>query len=213
MELRILLGNYKNRAIKILPGVGIRPTLVRARRVLFDTLQYYLGTEFSMLDAFAGSGVIGIEALSRGATNVIFFDINRKIIKMIESNLREMRNITGMYLTHTASALTPPKGQPVDVIYLDPPYEQSFILPKVIKKLNKYNWIHPETIIVIEIPSDFHKEKTMQYFNCYFKESIISNSRLLFFKACILLENDFFLNKEEIQEEEKEEGNSVALNS
>jgi 16S rRNA (guanine966-N2)-methyltransferase len=180
MELRVIGGVYKNRNIKLNKKASARPTLVRARRIIFDTLQYKIPEQFTFLDAFAGSGINGIEALSRNASEVIFFDFCTFAIKSINENLKKMEKLPGRYSIIKTNIFKPPEGKPVDVVFLDPPYNKAFIIPDVIEKLEKYNWIAEGTIIIIEhsrrntivIDSKFVK----------FKESSVGNSIIQFFK-------------------------------
>lgn len=180
MELRIIGGIYKNRSIKIPKKAQIRPTLVRARTIVFDTLCNKLPNNFTFLDAFAGSGIMGIEALSRSAEKVVFFDINKEATTAISSTLKKMEKIPGAYSVICTSVFRPPAGSPVDVIFLDPPYTKFFIIPDIVEKLNKYGWIKSGTYIVAEIPLG---EKIQMGEACeWFKTSTISNSMLQFFK-------------------------------
>ena len=145
MDLRILGGIYKHRRIKLHSSFHDRPTLVRSRRMIFDILMNYIEVGFSFLDVFAGSGVMGIEALSRGASKVVFFDINSLYLKTIEKNLINMEKIIGIYSTIKTNALCPPDGSNFDVIFLDPPYEKYYIinqnetkkLPEIIESMIK----------------------------------------------------------------------------
>ena len=180
MNLRVLGGAYKNRAISFdKKKTKIRPTLVRARQVVFDTLLNRLQHDFSFLDCFAGSGAMGIEALSRQASRVVFFDIDPVVVKSINENLTKMEKIPGEYFVIKTSAFRPPEGQPVDIIFLDPPYDKSFIIPKVLQKLHNANWIRPGTYVITENYIKDHIQLTDNY--QLFKESAISNSILKFY--------------------------------
>lgn len=147
MSLRILSGFYKNRAIKM-KKEGVRPTLATMRKRIFDILE--IDEEDTFLDVFAGSGIMGMEALSRGAKRAIFFDINPRNLKTIEENLKNMEKIPGSFSCIKTNSLRPPKGSPVNIIFCDPPYLNGKILPDVVAKLHKYNWIGPKTVVVAE---------------------------------------------------------------
>jgi 16S rRNA (guanine966-N2)-methyltransferase len=183
MELRLTAGIYKNRSVKV-PKKGVRPTLVRARTYIFDVLLNLLGKGFSFLDVFAGSGIMGMEALSREASNVVFFDINLESIKLINENLRQMEKIPGTYMVRKQNALVPCKGGKMDVIFLDPPYECSFIIPDVLKKLNKYGWIGESTLIITEVNKK-EKDFTFPFDVEFIKEKLISRSLIKFHKVKI----------------------------
>ncbi|MFN9116247.1 MAG: 16S rRNA (guanine(966)-N(2))-methyltransferase RsmD, partial [Bacteroidota bacterium] len=187
VDLRIISGIYKNRNIKIDPKAGIRPTLVRSRKTIFDTIYSRIGKIDKFLDVFAGSGVMGMEAMSRGADDVVFFEINKTAIRYIEKNLRSMEKLPGKYSVLNCNALRPFEGQSMDVVFLDPPYDKYFIIPDVLKKLQKYGWIGQNTIVVIEY---FYKNKiklSSEY--KIFKDTKVSNSVIQFFTY--LPEEDF----------------------
>lgn len=179
--MKIGSGIYKNRSVKVVSDIS-RPTTVRTRKVIFDILQYMVPSDFRFLDVFAGSGIMGMEALSRGASNVIFFDIEPKCIKLIEKNLKGMEKITGSYSVHKCNALTPPKGSPIDVIFLDPPYDKPQLIHGALKKLYKYGWIDEETIIIVEK----NEKTTIKPFSNMklklLKDRVISRTLIQFFQ-------------------------------
>jgi 16S rRNA (guanine966-N2)-methyltransferase len=148
--LRVLSGTYKRKSIKLPSELSVRPTLVRARKMIFDVLIHHLGRDFTFLDAFAGSGIMGIEALSLGASKVIFFDNNPRVIRNLRSNLESFHS--AVYTVIKTNSLSPPHGSPVDVIFIDPPYKKIDIVSDVIKKLKKYGWINDNTLIILEVP-------------------------------------------------------------
>lgn len=148
ITIKILGGLYANRRIKLFSATGLRPTLMRAKIVLFDTLNFQEG--WSFLDVFAGSGSIGLEALSRGASKVIFFDISSKYVKNIQRNIDEMPNVSGLGSVFCVNVFRPPHGRPVNVIFVDPPYVDGGLIPDVLNKLLKHNWIDTNTIIITE---------------------------------------------------------------
>jgi len=124
---RIIAGRGKGRRLKTPGGLETRPTGARVRQTLFDILAPRLpGCRF--LDAFAGSGAIGIEALSRGAALVVFVDSSAGAIAAIRENARALAPGGGEPLVFRQDALVAlsalaASGRRFDVIYLDPPYE------------------------------------------------------------------------------------------
>lgn len=118
--MRVIAGEFRSRRLKSLPGSATRPTPDRLRETLFDILAPRLaGAVF--LDGYAGTGAVGIEALSRGARHVYFLERNRAALEVIRENLAalglEPRGtvVTGPVL------LTLPR-YPADIVFLDPPY-------------------------------------------------------------------------------------------
>ena len=118
--MRVIAGEFRSRRLKSLPGAALRPTPDRLREALFSVLAPRLaGCTF--LDAYAGCGAVGIEALSRGASRAVFIETHRPAVRVIEENLRllgtEARSlvIRGQVLKHL------PRIE-ADIIFLDPPY-------------------------------------------------------------------------------------------
>lgn len=125
MSLKILGGKFRNRSLKSPPSEETRPTLGVVRKAVFDILQDEIeGAHF--LDLFAGSGAVGIEALSRGACFVTFVEKSRKSFSCIKANL-ETLCLTDQaqlisYDVQAALKTLTKKGAVFDLIYIDPPY-------------------------------------------------------------------------------------------
>jgi len=88
-QIRIIAGSLKNRRIRVPPGEAVRPTSDRAREALFNIL----GTRVegaTVLDLYAGSGALGIEAFSRGAAVVTFLEADRKVLRVLQDNIRDL---------------------------------------------------------------------------------------------------------------------------
>jgi 16S rRNA (guanine(966)-N(2))-methyltransferase RsmD len=119
--MRVIAGEFRSRQLKTLPGLETRPTPDRLREALFNVLAPEIGGA-QFLDAYAGSGAVGIEALSRGAAKAIFIERSRAAAAVINENLRALglgpraHVIHGKVLSHLA------QYRP-DVVFLDPPYE------------------------------------------------------------------------------------------
>lgn len=179
MDLRIIGGIYKNRKIKMTKKGEIRPTLVRARKMIFDTFLYQAPEKFSFLDVFAGSGAMGIEALSRRASDVVFFDNNKNTIKTILDNLKPLDKIQGLYSCIYTNIFMCPEGKKMNVVFLDPPYDKYYIIPDVLKRLEQQKWIGDGTIVIVE----FFCKHPLNLKDNYvlFKDKKISNSIFQFF--------------------------------
>jgi len=124
---RIIAGRGKGRRLKTPAGLETRPTAARLRQSLFDILAPELpGCRF--LDAFAGSGAIGLEALSRGAARVVFVDVSAPAIAAIRENVAALAAAGGSVQVlrqdaRLALAALADSGVRFDVVYLDPPYD------------------------------------------------------------------------------------------
>ncbi|HEY1336475.1 MAG TPA: 16S rRNA (guanine(966)-N(2))-methyltransferase RsmD [Bryobacteraceae bacterium] len=119
--MRVIAGEFRSRRLKSIPGAATRPTPDRLRETLFDILTPHIqGAVF--VDAYAGTGAVGIEALSRGAKHVYFLERNRHALEAIHKNLDSLG------LKQRATVLTGPAAltiarQQADIVFLDPPYD------------------------------------------------------------------------------------------
>ena len=134
--MRIVAGAYKGRVIEAPKGEGTRPTVDRVREALFSSLFSQRGSFEGaiVLDAFAGSGALGIEALSRGAQFAAFYENNSGAYKALLKNLAQCGVEENKRSVNRCDILSnPPRMQvpPFDLVFLDPPYEYE---PKVIAK-------------------------------------------------------------------------------
>ena len=128
--MRVIAGEYGGRPLKAPKGSGTRPTTDRIKESLMSSLLSILGSFEGMhvLDAFAGSGGLGIECLSRGAASVAFFDKDRNAINAVKDNLASLRIGPGQAIVRMADALgggAVTATQPFDLVLLDPPYAYS----------------------------------------------------------------------------------------
>lgn len=118
--MRVIAGEFRSRVLKTLPGMEVRPTPDRLREALFSILAPSLeGAVF--LDAYAGTGSVGIEALSRGALRAVFIEKNRAAMLVIRENLRSLKieDRAEVVFGRTAQLIA---RQQADIVFLDPPY-------------------------------------------------------------------------------------------
>jgi 16S rRNA (guanine(966)-N(2))-methyltransferase RsmD len=119
--MRVIAGEFRSRRLKSLPGLDTRPTPDRLREALFNVLAPVVeGCVF--VDAYAGTGAVGIEALSRGAKRVVFLESNRAAVELIEENLRTLgADARAEVVRGKAGLLVGRYG--ADIVFADPPYE------------------------------------------------------------------------------------------
>ena len=127
--MRVITGTARGRRLETLPGDNTRPTGEKVKESLFSAIQFDIEGR-RVLDLFAGSGQLGIEALSRGASGCVFVDKNTDAVKIIKQNLQhtglmEKAQVLG---TDASSYLTRP-GDRFDLVFLDPPYASGLLLP------------------------------------------------------------------------------------
>ncbi|MBI3693893.1 MAG: 16S rRNA (guanine(966)-N(2))-methyltransferase RsmD [Acidobacteria bacterium] len=140
--MRVIGGRFRSRRLKTLPGRALRPTSDRMRETLFDVLGEELkGKVF--VDAYAGSGAVGIEALSRGAARVVFIESDRKAVAVIWKNLRALGLEAQVVARPVLSALG---GMAADIVFLDPPYEEKAEYERALRRLGEA----PPPLVVAE---------------------------------------------------------------
>ena len=153
--MRIIAGAYRSRPLKSLPGLELRPTSDRLRETLFNVLAASSTLEDSVwLDLFAGTGAVGIEALSRGAGQVYFVESERKHARLLRDNLKSLKIAEGfdVYESEVASALRSldASGETCDFCFLDPPYQMRGAYERTLDFLGESRLIGPSSIVIAE---------------------------------------------------------------
>lgn len=161
--MRVISGNARGKKLVSLEGLNTRPTLDRVKEALFNIIQFDIQDK-NVLDLFAGSGAIGIEAISRGAKSATFCDNSMDAIKIIETNIKNTRSTEKAVLLHRDYSLAlkylAKNNTKFDIIYLDPPYKTDFA-EKAIDEIINLNLLSKEGIIILET-DDTNKEETIK---------------------------------------------------
>ena len=153
---RIVAGEARGRRLAVPEGRDTRPTSDRVREALFASLEADLGglTGRHFLDLYAGSGAVGIEALSRGAAPVVLVEANRRAAGVIRQNLRTVGLPGGEVLMGKVERLVtapPPAAAPFDVVFIDPPYAMTGeAVTGVLTGLRDQGWIADDAALVLE---------------------------------------------------------------
>ena len=167
--MRIITGSRRGRKLKTLEGLAVRPTPDRVKEALFNILQFNVeGRVF--LDLFAGSGQIGLEALSRGAALCVFVDSAKESIRVVEKNIQS----TGLgdrakVVGSDFAAYLRGSREMFDIAFLDPPYRTGLLeqaLPLVAQRMNPGGVIlceHPKDEALPEAAGAFRLHKTYRY--------------------------------------------------
>ena len=150
--MRIIAGQWRGRQIKALVGQQTRPTADRARETLFSMVTSRLGgcTGLAVADLFAGSGALGLEALSRGASHCLFIEQDRAAIAAIRDNVTALGAGTQADVRQGAADRPGIAAKPFDLIFIDPPYG-TINLAQLLDDLTCQGWTHDATIISVEI--------------------------------------------------------------
>ncbi len=152
--MRIIAGTWRGKRLSAPTGDSTRPTADRARQALFDMLTHapWGGRELiegaSVLDAFAGTGALGLEALSRGAADVTFMENGRDALVALGANVAACK-AGGRARILAVDATRPPRGGPSRIVFLDPPYDHD-LLNLSLHALRESGWIVTGTIVVAE---------------------------------------------------------------
>jgi 16S rRNA (guanine966-N2)-methyltransferase len=147
--MRIIAGQWRGRPLVAPKGDATRPTTDRTRETLFSMLVSRLGSfeGLRVADLFAGSGALGLEALSRGAAHCTFVEQDRPAIDALKTNIAKLGAV-GDVRAQSVLALGP-TAQPFDLILMDPPYGTGAGVV-ALEKLNRHRWIAPSAWISIE---------------------------------------------------------------
>lgn len=177
--MRIIAGKYKRTPLNTLNGEDItRPTKDMVREALFSSITVYSDTCF--LDLFAGSGAIGLEALSRGAKDAVFNDISKEAVKVIKSNLEKVKENRKVLNLDYKDCLRKLEGQSFDYIYCDPPYDFKEY-GDILSYVEQYRLLNEKGIIIVEARKNTDLEESYPGFEKY-KEKRYGISKLLYYR-------------------------------
>ena len=152
---RIIAGAQGGRRLAAPPGAGTRPTSDRVREALFSALETLTDLDGArVLDLYAGSGAVGLEALSRGAAHTLLVEHDARAARTIRENIRALGVAARAQLvtTKVAQALaTPPADGPYDVVFADPPYPMGDDeVAAALTALTRQGWLAPDAVVVVE---------------------------------------------------------------
>lgn len=149
--MRVIAGKAKSLRLKTIEGMNTRPTTDRIKETLFNMIQPYLA-DCRFLDVFAGSGGIGIEALSRGADSCVFIEQQRNAAACIRENLKftHLDQQAQVLVMDAVAAIRRLDGEdPFHCIFMDPPYDKGLELD-VLRALKDTSLIDEETLLIVE---------------------------------------------------------------
>ncbi|GBQ88512.1 N-6 adenine-specific DNA methylase [Acetobacter nitrogenifigens DSM 23921 = NBRC 105050] len=158
-HVRIIGGDRRGRQLQAPPGSVTRPTADRVRQALFDMVLHasWGGRDavegVAVLDGFAGTGALGLEALSRGAASCAFFERDRAALAALRVNITACRKEDASRV-FAGDILAPPKAvNPCGLVFLDPPYGKG--LPALaLNALTARGWIAPDALVIVETAKD-----------------------------------------------------------
>ena len=157
--MRIISGNARGTKLYTLEGNNTRPTLDRVKEALFNKINFQL-EEAIVLDLFAGSGALGLEALSRGSKIAYFGENSHQAAKVIEKNIQKtkMQDKAKLIIKDYKKVLEDVKQIKFDIIFLDPPYATNYDI-EAIELVVKFNLLKENGLIVLETDSNEKENK------------------------------------------------------
>ena len=149
-EVRVIAGLWRGRKLPVLNAEGLRPTTDRVKETLFHWLMMDVANA-RCLDCFAGSGSLGIEALSRQAQAVVFLEKFATAAQQLKKNLASLKTDKGTVINTDTLAYLAQKNNdnPFDIIFIDPPFHHQFV-PQILPLLQQNNWLAENALIYVE---------------------------------------------------------------
>jgi 16S rRNA (guanine966-N2)-methyltransferase len=151
-KLRIIAGSLKNSKLPIPELPGLRPTSDRVRETLFNWLAPVIEGA-RCLDVFAGTGALGIEALSRGASDVDFLERDSRLASLLRENLTRLRQRADVRVADALAALAEAPARSYDIVFLDPPFTVD-LWESAALALESNGWLAANAFVYVESPAD-----------------------------------------------------------
>lgn len=175
-------GKFRGQKIVTTKTNDVRPTSSKVRQSLFNMIFSLEHNEGAFLDLFSGSGIMGIEAISRGFEECVFIEKNPSTAKLIEQNLKKLGIETKPVIADALRFLERTEKK-FDIIFADPPYSKTELFEEVIKKVSQRQLLKENGILIIEKPSalnlDFEEKYTL------LKDKSYGSTSILFLQAAI----------------------------
>ncbi|WP_324723157.1 16S rRNA (guanine(966)-N(2))-methyltransferase [Lelliottia sp. JS-SCA-14] len=147
-QIRIIGGQWRGRKLPVPDSPGLRPTTDRVRETLFNWLAPSM-VDSRCLDCFAGSGALGLEALSRYAASATLLEMDRSVSQQLQQNLTTLKAINAKVVNTNALAFLAQKGTPHDVVFIDPPFRKG-LLEETLTLLENNGWLADDALIYVE---------------------------------------------------------------
>lgn len=181
--MRIIAGTARSLPLKTIEGKDTRPTTDKTKETLFNVMQFDVPGAY-FLDLFAGSGQIGLEALSRGAAYAVFVENSRKAASCIEDNIRftKFDKVSNLMMTDAVTAVRTLEGKyKFDIVFMDPPYNKE-LEKEVLIALSDSDILKDDTLIVVEASNDTDFDYLTEFGYEIVKEKIYKTNKHVFIK-------------------------------
>ncbi|WP_343552560.1 16S rRNA (guanine(966)-N(2))-methyltransferase [Pantoea sp.] len=147
-QIRIIGGQWRGRKLPVPDSAGLRPTTDRVRETLFNWLAPDI-QEARCLDCFAGSGALGLEALSRYAASVTLLEMERAVAQQLSQNVQTLRATQAKVVQTNTLQWLSQTGEPFDVVFVDPPFRKG-LLQETLALLEQNGWLADNALIYVE---------------------------------------------------------------
>ncbi|EOE6855081.1 16S rRNA (guanine(966)-N(2))-methyltransferase [Cronobacter sakazakii] len=181
-QIRIIGGQWRGRKLPVPDSPGLRPTTDRVRETLFNWLAPYL-VGARCLDCFAGSGALGLEALSRYAADATLLEMERSVAQQLQKNLATLKSSAAKVVNTNTLNFLNQTGEPHDIVFVDPPFRKG-LQEETLNLLETRGWLAPQALIYVEsevenglppVPANWqlHREKVAGQvaYRLYLRES------------------------------------------
>ncbi|NUW57136.1 16S rRNA (guanine(966)-N(2))-methyltransferase [Cronobacter turicensis] len=147
-QIRIIGGQWRGRKLPVPDSPGLRPTTDRVRETLFNWLAPYL-VGARCLDCFAGSGALGLEALSRYAADATLLEMERGVAQQLQKNLATLKSSAAKVVNTNTLNFLSQNGESHDIVFVDPPFRKG-LLEETLNLLETRGWLAPQALIYVE---------------------------------------------------------------
>lgn len=147
-QIRIIGGQWRGRKLPVPDSPGLRPTTDRVRETLFNWLAPQM-VDARCLDCFAGSGALGLEALSRYAASATLLEMERAVAQQLQKNLATLKAGNGNVVNTNTLTFLAGAGTPHDVVFIDPPFRKG-LLEETLRLLDNNGWLADDALIYVE---------------------------------------------------------------
>jgi len=154
-NIRIIAGKYRGRKLPVLMADGLRPTTDRVKETVFNWLMPYIQNS-RCLDCFSGSGGLGFEALSRGASHVTLVELNKSAAQQLQMN-KQLLNADNINIINS-NVLTylEQVDQPFDIVFIDPPFRKQLV--ELVAQCLNQGWLSKQALVYVEMESEGNQE-------------------------------------------------------
>lgn len=152
-QVRIIGGTWRGRRLGIIESPGFRPTPDRVKETVFNWLQPFVAGS-RCLDLFAGSGALCLEALSRGAKEVVMVEKTPAVAKNLKQNIDALQAGNARLVASDALVYLSGQPEPFDIVFVDPPFRDTSLIDQCLVKLHD-GWLAEEALVYVEAPADY----------------------------------------------------------